>query len=110
MVTSVTALMNHCTPEKESFMGRIGTMLVPLPGWKVRRRSNQMRRMETMQTGRAMKNQMPQEGAGRMFWRAIMFCGEAIGEAIPPRLQARAMPRIRALLKLESVGRLRTRG
>ena len=66
--------------------------------------------METMQTGSAMKNQMPHEGAGRMFCRAMMFCGEAIGEAIPPRLQARAMPRMSALLKLESVGRLRRRG
>ena len=69
-----------------------------------------MRRMEIVQTGIAMKNQTPQEGWGRMFWRAIMFCGEAMGEAAPPMLLARAMPRIRALLKFESEGRLRSKG
>ena len=69
-----------------------------------------MRRTEIMQTGRATKNQMPQLGWGRMFWRAIMFCGEAIGEAAPPMLDARAMPSMRALEKLESEGRLRRSG
>ena len=69
-----------------------------------------MRRIETMQTGRAMKNQTPQLGWGRMFWSAIMFCGEAMGEAAPPILEARAMPRMRALEKLESEGRLRRSG
>lgn len=63
-----------------------------------------------MQTGRATKNQMPQLGCGRMFWSAIIFCGEAMGEAAPPMLEARAMPRIRALEKLESEGRLRSSG
>ena len=103
-------LMNHCTPVNLSFIGRMGTMLVPLPGWKVTRSNTQIRRMEIMQTGSAMKNQTPQLGWGRMFWRAIMFCGEAMGEAAPPMLEARAMPRIRALEKSESEGRLRRRG
>ena len=39
-----------------------------------------------------------------------MFCGEAIGEAAPPILDARAIPRRSALVKLESEGRLRRRG
>ena len=39
-----------------------------------------------------------------------MFWGEAIGEAAPPMLEARAMPRMRALEKLESEGRLRRSG
>lgn len=69
-----------------------------------------MRRMEMMQTGRAMKNQTPQLGWGRMFWSAIMFCGEAMGDAAPPILEARAIPRMRALEKLESEGRLRRSG
>lgn len=69
-----------------------------------------MRRMEMMQTGRAMKNHVPQLGWGRIFWRAMMFCGEAMGEAAPPMLEARAMPRMRALEKLESEGRLRRSG
>ena len=69
-----------------------------------------MRRIETMHTGRAMKNQIPQLGWGRMFCKAMMFCGEAMGEAAPPMLEARAMPRMRALEKFESEGRLRRSG
>lgn len=69
-----------------------------------------MSRTEMIQTGRAMKNQMPQLGSGRMFCRAIMFCGEAIGDAAPPIFAARAIPRISALEKLESDGRLRRSG
>lgn len=39
-----------------------------------------------------------------------MFWGEAIGESIPPILEARAMPRISALDIWESDGRLRSIG
>lgn len=63
-----------------------------------------------MQTGSATKNQTPQLGCGRIFWRAIMFWGEAMGEAAPPMFAASAMPRIRALENLESEGRLRRSG
>ena len=110
IVTRVIILMKYWTPVNLSFMGRMGTMVVPLPGWKVRRRRTQISRMEIMQTGRATKNQIPQLGCGRMFWRAIMFWGEAMGEAAPPMLEARAMPRMSAFEKLESEGRLRRRG
>ena len=85
-------------------------MVVPLPGLKVTSSRSQISKMEMMQTGRATKNQVPQPGWGRMFWRAMMFCGEAMGEAAPPMLEARAMPRIRALEKGESEGRLRRSG
>ena len=84
-------------------------MCVPLEG-KVRRRRHQIRRIERMQTGRATKNHWPQPGSGDMFCRAMMFWGEAMGEAAPPMLAARAMPRMRDLGKLESEGRLRRRG
>lgn len=67
IVTTVTPLMNHCMPVNLSFIGRIGTMVVPLPGWKVTRSKSQMRRMEMIQTGKATKNQVPQPGWGRMF-------------------------------------------
>ena len=60
--------------------------------------------------GRATKNQIPQLGAGSMFCRAMMFCGEAIGEAAPPKLEAKAIPRTRALGKEDVGGRLRSRG
>ena len=88
----------------------MGTIVVPFPGWKVMSRRIQIKRMEIMQTGRATKNHLPQLGCGRMFWRAMMFCGEAMGDAAPPMFAARAMPRIRALEKLESDGRLRRSG
>ena len=63
-----------------------------------------------MQTGRATKNHDSQLGSGFMFCRAIIFCGEAMGEAAPPILEERAIPRIRALEKFESAGRLRSSG
>ena len=39
-----------------------------------------------------------------------MFCGEAIGEAAPPMLDASAMPRINAFDMSESTGRFRSMG
>ena len=69
-----------------------------------------MRRMVMMQTGRAMKNHIPQPGCGDMFCSAMRFCGEAIGEAAPPMLDDRAMPRRRAFVMSLSAGRLRRIG
>ena len=69
-----------------------------------------MRRIEITQTGSAMKNHVPQLGCGLIFCKAMMFCGEAMGDAAPPMLAARAIPRMRALEKFESDGRLRRRG
>jgi hypothetical protein len=63
-----------------------------------------------MHTGKAMKNQMPQDGSGFMFWSAIRFWGEAMGDAAPPMFDARAIPRSNALVMLESAGRLRRIG
>lgn len=69
-----------------------------------------MSRIEIMPTGNATKNQVPQEGGGFMIWRATMFWGEAMGESIPPTLEARAIPRMSALDIWESDGRLRSMG
>ena len=85
-------------------------MVVPLPGWNVTSRMSQIRRMEIMPTGRAMKNQIPQEGSGLIECSATIFCGDAIGESMPPMLEARAIPRMRALDMFESDGRLRSMG
>ncbi len=63
-----------------------------------------------MPTGRAMKNQISHDGPGSIISRATMFCGDAIGESIPPMLEASAMPRMRALDIGESEGRLRSIG
>ena len=57
-----------------------------------------------------MKNQTPHPGAGVMFCKAIKFWGEAIGEAAPPILEDRAIPKSRALVMSESAGRFRRIG
>lgn len=66
--------------------------------------------MEMMQTGSEMKNHVPQLILGYIFWSAMMFCGDAMGDAAPPTLAASAIPNTRALEKFESAGRLRSRG
>lgn len=103
-------VMKYCTPENFSFENRIGIMVVPRLGLNVTNSRAQMSRMVSMQTGSAMKNQVPQLILGDMFWSAIMFCGDAMGDAAPPMLAARAMPRINALQKFESDGRFRRSG
>lgn len=110
MVPIVTMVMNHWIPVNLSLTERIGTMVVPRLGLKVIRRRTQMPRIERMQIGKAMKNQVPQLMAGSMFCNAMMFCGDAIGDAAPPMLEARAMPRITAFENRESVGRFRSIG
>ena len=85
-------------------------MVVPLPGLKVMSSRSQISKIEKMQTGKATKNQGPQPGWGRLFGRPMMFWGEAMGEAAPPMLEARAIPRMRAFEKGESEGRLRRSG
>ena len=105
MVTTVVMLMNHWTPENLSFTGLMGTMVVPSAGLNERRRRTQMRRIEMMHTGRATKNHTSQLGSGFMFCSAMIFCGDAIGEAIPPMFEARAIPRTSALENLDSAGR-----
>jgi hypothetical protein len=40
----------------------------------------------------------------------MRFCGDAMGEAAPPMLDARAIPRSSAFVMLESAGRLRRMG
>lgn len=63
-----------------------------------------------MHTGIEMKNHVPQLIAGYMFSNAMMFCGDAIGDAAPPTLAANAIPRMSALEKLDSGGKLRSSG
>ena len=110
MVASVTRVMKYWTPENLSFTGLMGTMVVPRPGWKVATNSPQINRIAMMQTGSATKNHVPQLMLGCMFCSAMMFCGEAIGDAAPPTLAASAIPRTSDLANLESGGRLRRRG
>ena len=73
-------------------------------------RSSQIKVMDRMQMGMEMKNQIPQPGAGCMFCSAMRFRGEAIGDAAPPILEAKATPRTRAFDILESSGKLRRMG
>ena len=66
--------------------------------------------MEIIQIGNATKNQVPQPGCGLMYKRATRFWGEAMGDAAPPMLEARAIPSKRAFDMLLSAGRLRRIG
>lgn len=110
IVVRVTMVMKYWTPVNLSFTGLMGTMVVPRPGWNVATSKPQIRRIEIMQTGSAIKNQVPQLGPGCIFCRAIMFWGEAIGEAAPPTLAARAIPKTKAFANFESGGRFRSNG
>ncbi|OLL25726.1 hypothetical protein NEOLI_002903 [Neolecta irregularis DAH-3] len=51
---------------------------------------------EITQTGNVTMNHSAHVGFGNMFSRAIIFCGDAIGDAIPPIFEERAIPKIRA--------------
>lgn len=66
MVARVEIETNHWTPVNLSLTGRIGTIVVPLPGWKDISRRIHIRKMEMIPTGRTIKNQAPHEGCGCM--------------------------------------------
>lgn len=63
-----------------------------------------------MPTGMVTKNHTPQDGGGSMVCRAMMFCGEAIGDSMPPMLDAKAIPRMTAFDMSESDGKFRSIG
>lgn len=109
-MTMVTTDINQCTPVNLSRMRLTGMMVVPFPGRNETRSKSQTKKMDIMQIGKVTKNQAPQLGSGCMFSNAIMFCGDAIGEAIPPMHEARAIARTRALENSESGGRFRRIG
>lgn len=107
MVTSET---NHCSPVKRSLTGRIGEIVVPRPGWKVTSKSSQIKTIEMAPTGMTMKNHCNHVGSGCMMPIATTFCGDAMGESMPPIFDARAMPMITAFDMFESDGRVRNMG
>lgn len=61
-------------------------------------------------TGIETANQPNHEIGGFMYSSAMRFCGDEIGEAIPPMFDARAIPRMRAFANGESRGRVRRIG
>ena len=66
MVPIVTMLMKYWTPVKGSRTGRMGIMSMPLEG-NVITSKIQIRTIDVIHTGSAMKNHMPQLGLGFMF-------------------------------------------
>lgn len=69
-----------------------------------------MIKLPRMESGIDIINHSPQEGAGSIFWIAIIFCGEEMGDAIPPKLDANAIPMIKQGANLESEGKVRRIG
>lgn len=110
IVAIVTMVTNHCTPVNFSLCSRIGTIVVPRPGWKVTNSKIQMSTMEMIPTGITMKNHWPHPGSGTMIPMATTFCGDAMGLSMPPILDARAIPISTALHIFESEGRFRSMG
>jgi hypothetical protein len=110
IVVSVVRITNHCVPVKRSLTDRMGTIVVPRLGLNVISRIAHIMRIERTQTGIEMKNQVPQLIGGYIFSSAMMFCGDAIGDAAPPTFAASAIPRMSALEKSDSGGRLRRSG
>lgn len=111
MVRTEMEMMNHCTPENLLSMVLMGTRWVFLElQLNVINKKIQMSNNDKTQTGNAMTNHWPHEGCGSMAPMAIMFWGEAIGEAIPPTLDARAIPKIRALMNWEPLGNVLNNG
>ena len=47
-------------------------------------------------TGIDTTNHSPQDGVGCKLPNAKIFCGDAIGDAIPPTLEANVIPQIKA--------------
>jgi len=110
IVMRVTTITKICVAVVRSLMDRIGAIEVPWDGLNVTSNRSQMRRMDTTPTGMTMKNHCGHVGAGVMMPMATTFCGEAIGESMPPMLDARAMPMITAFDMFESGGRVRSIG
>lgn len=69
-----------------------------------------MKKMEVEATGMDTANQPSQEMGGFMYSRAMRFCGDEMGDAIPPMLDARAIPRMSALEKDDLEGSVRRMG
>lgn len=55
------------------------------------RSKNQIKTIETAETGRATANHDAQSSAGSIFWSAIRFCGDEMGELCPPIFAANAI-------------------
>ncbi|KAK5635887.1 hypothetical protein RRF57_011599 [Xylaria bambusicola] len=110
MVAKQMKETNHCKPVNSSLTERIGMMTVPLPGLNVSNSRTQMRKSDTMPTGMTMNSHWPHVGGGSMMPNATTFCGDAIGDSMPPMLEASAIPMMTALDMFEPCGRLRSIG
>ena len=65
---------------------------------------------EIEQRGMETSSHWGQVGGGFIFCRAMIFCGEEIGDAIPPMLEAKAIPRMRHRAYCELCGKVRRMG
>lgn len=69
-----------------------------------------MKKIEVEATGIETANQPSHEMGGFIYSNAIKFCGEEMGEAIPPIFDASAIPRMSDLEKGDFAGSVRKIG
>lgn len=69
-----------------------------------------MKKIDAEATGMETANHPSQEIGGFIYSRAIKFWGDEIGEAIPPMLDAKAIPRMSDFEKGDFAGRVRRIG
>lgn len=111
IVAIVTALTAHCVLVNGSLLTLTGLMTTFEPPARYdQRRISQMQTTEVNETGIETLNQPIQEMGGFMYSSAMRFCGDEMGEAIPPMLEARAMPRMSAFENGDLDGRVRRMG
>lgn len=110
MVTQVTITMYHCLTVKGSETGWIFKILTVGSIGKLNKRMTQIPKMQSTDTGMATINHVVHEGVGFIIPIDMMFCGDAIGEDIPPMLEAKAIPKINDFAYLQFLGNVLNRG
>lgn len=96
IVTKQTNTTQYCCFVNLSFSGRISLITNTSPSGAVlglyeTMSKSQIRKFEIIPTGSETANHCNQSNLGSIFWMAMRFWGEDMGEACPPMLAAKAI-------------------
>ena len=94
MVIQVTMTMYHCLTVNGSETGWIFKIFTVGSIGKLNNKMIQIPKMQRTETGIATMNHVVHDGVGFIIPIDMMFCGDAIGEDIPPMFEANAIPKI----------------